>query len=127
MPYKTKAAQLEYQRKWMQRRRAEWFEKKACTACGSSHNLELDHKDPKYKIDHRVWSWSKKRMDAELAKCQVLCTNCHKLKTRWQALAKVKHGTLTMYSKFGCRCYYCKMAKRHLDPRRPSAINPRVR
>lgn len=29
------------------------------------------------KINHRVWSWAEARREAELAKCQILCHDCH--------------------------------------------------
>jgi hypothetical protein len=43
--------------------------------------LELDHKDHRQKVSHTIWSWSMERRDAELAKCQVLCHDCHLDKT----------------------------------------------
>jgi hypothetical protein len=43
--------------------------------------MELDHVDPSQKVDHRIWSWSKARMDVEVAKCQVLCYDCHLAKS----------------------------------------------
>jgi hypothetical protein len=43
--------------------------------------LELDHVDPALKVSHRVWSWARERREAELAKCQVLCHDCHVAKT----------------------------------------------
>lgn len=82
MPMATKEAQREYQREWRAARRAEWFEGKCCVICGSTSKLEIDHKDPKTKIHHQVWSWAKERRDMELAKCQVLCYKCHKNKTK---------------------------------------------
>lgn len=72
----------EYQRKWIARRRAEWFAANGpCARCGSWDDLRLDHVDPRQKVEHKVWSWSTTRRDAELAKCQVLCFPCHVVKT----------------------------------------------
>ena len=71
-----------YQREWIARRRAEWFKDKKCAKCGSTDRLEIDHIDPKTKVSHAVWSWAKERRDAELAKCQVLCYEHHKQKTK---------------------------------------------
>lgn len=68
-------------RRWMAKRRATWFEGKSCTSCGSQTDLELDHIDPSKKVDHKVWSWSDERRKRELAKCQVLCHDCHVIKT----------------------------------------------
>lgn len=77
MPYADKEAQKEYQRKWLAKRRAEYLKNKVCVWCGTGSNLELDHINRDTKINHRVWSWSAERREAELAKCQVLCKNCH--------------------------------------------------
>lgn len=65
----------------MRRRRADFFDGKACAHCGSYERLELDHVDPTKKVTHRVWSWSAKRRAVEIAKCQVLCHACHLAKT----------------------------------------------
>lgn len=71
----------EYQREWLANRRANFFADKACVRCGSAEQLELDHIDPEQKVSHRIWSWSQERRDAEIAKCQVLCAECHKAKS----------------------------------------------
>lgn len=104
MSYKDPVAQREYQRLWMQKRRSEFFSDKACEECGSTDRLELDHIDPKDKTTHKIWSWSAERRDAEIAKCQVLCAECHKEKTRAQR-PPARHG-YGMYKR-GCRCELC--------------------
>lgn len=81
MPYKNKDKQREYQRKWIAKRRADYFRDKVCARCGSEDDLQLDHIDPTTKVSHSIWSWSDKKRLAELAKCQVLCYICHKDKT----------------------------------------------
>ena len=78
MPYKDPEKQREYQRQWMADRRAEWFSGKSCVDCGSTEALELDHVDPSIKIDHKVWSWSLERREAELAKCEARCHRKYK-------------------------------------------------
>ena len=100
MPMATKEAQREYQRTWMAKRRSDWFsENGPCVVCGSWDNLELDHIDPQTKVSHRIWSWAKSRRNAELAKCQVLCTKCHDLKTlRNQENAFGEHHGMAKYS-----------------------------
>lgn len=70
-----------YQKEWAKKRRLEFFINKSCTICGSVKNLELDHIDYKTKTSHRIWSLTKSKRDAELAKCQVLCKMCHRNKT----------------------------------------------
>lgn len=74
-------AKREYDKRWMAQRRASFFDGKCCIKCGSIDQLELDHIDPKIKISHRIWSWSKVNQEKELIKCQVLCHVCHQIKS----------------------------------------------
>ena len=101
-----------YQREWMRKRREEWLGIHGpCVECGSWEKLEVDHKNRSEKVTNSVWSWSLKRRDVELAKCQVLCKSCHLKKTirentTWQ------HGVgLKGYNKYKCRCDLCKKVK----------------
>jgi len=84
MPYKNKAHQRQFQRERNVRLRREWLEAHGPCKCGSWIDLQVDHIDPAKKVSHRIWSWSKERREAELAKCQPLCLECHKAKTRSQ-------------------------------------------
>ena len=77
MPYRDPAAQREYQRQWKAARRGEWLSDKVCARCGTSERLEIHHRDSSEKVDHKVWSWAKQRRDTELAKCEVVCRDCH--------------------------------------------------
>jgi hypothetical protein len=82
MPYADLDQQRAYQREWVARRRAEWLAANGpCVDCGSWKNLQLDHVDSSAKVSHRVWSWSRMRREAELAKCAVRCGPCHSAKT----------------------------------------------
>lgn len=108
MPYKDKEKQLEYQRNWMRSRRASFFEGKVCVKCNAKKRLELDHIDPTTKVSHAVWSWKEERREKELLKCQVLCYDCHKEKTKKQL---GNHG-VSMYKK-GCRCEICRWGKKY--------------
>lgn len=81
MAYLRKEDLRSYNRRWMAARRQEFFNGKSCTSCGSKESLELDHIDRATKVHHAIWSWCKERRKAELAKCQVLCHNCHAKKT----------------------------------------------
>lgn len=99
-----------YNRRWMRARRLAFFGGKCCVMCGSSDNLELDHIDPETKITHRIWSWAEDKRLAEIAKCQILCKPCHRIKTASQREAP-RHGTSNMYSKHKCRCDLCKEYK----------------
>lgn len=55
-----------------------------CVSCGTTDNLEFDHIYPstKFKTMAKMSSYSEKRFNEELEKCQLLCTACHKVKTR---------------------------------------------
>lgn len=119
MPFKDLNQKREYQKRWIAERRKEWFaEHSVCEHCGSTEELEVDHIDSSQKIDHKVWSWSRKRRDAELAKCQVLCRTCHLAKSReyGEQPQAVTHGVCRMYEKYGCRCAPC--TKAHTDYQR---------
>jgi len=60
-----------------------------CAHCGEVEDLEFDHIDPRTKTAPvmRLWSYSA-RFEAELAKCQLLCWECHQLKTECQRHAR---------------------------------------
>jgi hypothetical protein len=77
MPFRDLAAKRAYQRDWVAARRREWLTGKSCAYCASTDDLHFHHFDPFDKVDHRVWSWSPAKRDAELAKCIVLCRGCH--------------------------------------------------
>lgn len=81
MPYKDPEKQRTYNREWLASRRAAWLADKCCAVCGAVADLEVDHIDSSEKVDHKVWSWSPARREAELAKCQVLCEKHHKKKS----------------------------------------------
>lgn len=66
-----------YQREWMRRRREAFFAGKTCKQCGCPDRLEIHHRDPQHKVSHRIWSYSDHKRKAELAKCDVLCYDCH--------------------------------------------------
>jgi hypothetical protein len=61
-----------------------------CARCPERHPAALDfhHRDGKGKelslSDAVSNGWSRKRLDAEIAKCEVLCSNCHR-KLHWNA------------------------------------------
>src|ERR1700733_8093811 len=90
MPYADPAARWNYQPEWMARRREKGLALLGgkCVRCGSTRDLEFDHIDPNSKAPQlrsihmgNFWSWSWKRIEQELAKCQLLCSGCHQLKT----------------------------------------------
>lgn len=61
---------------------------RGCSRCGWAEHpaaLDFDHVDPNDK-DQKLacmFSYSKEKVEAELAKCVVLCSNCHRIKT-WE-------------------------------------------
>lgn len=108
MAYKDKEAQRAYQARWLVERRAAWLaENGPCSNCGSTDDLCVDHVDHTQKVSHNVWSWSQARRDAELAKCQVLCLVCHKVKNGQER--NPPHGTHSRYANVNlrCRCSLC--------------------
>lgn len=105
----------EYKRNWIALRRKSYFKDKSCVKCGSKERLELDHINPETKIDHKIWSWKESRRIEELAKCQILCYNCHKEKTTLEKINRQTipenkwiHGTRNTYLNHKCRCELCK-------------------
>lgn len=111
-----KAYQREYQKKRCRARKRDAIKKLGgrCCKCGSVENLELDHKDPKEKYFSlsQLWGVSSQRWEAEIAKCQLLCRDCHQLKSileRGQTPARGTHGTLSAYRY--CKCDLCRAAK----------------
>lgn len=103
----------EYMRTYMlnryHARRAEAIEHLGgkCARCGTTDQLEVDHINPADKTHNiaKVWSYSKEKFWAEIAKCQVLCTECHKNKTR-EDRGECPHG-MHRYQRHGCRCDTC--------------------
>lgn len=104
---------------WIKNRRLAWVTANGpCAQCGSTTDLQVDHVDPSTKVDHRIWSWSEERRLAELAKCQVLCGDCHKAKTSAENSKRftqpIKHGTYMGYAgNHACRCDLCTEANRN--------------
>lgn len=89
MPLKNKKAYNSYMNEYMKNRwekRRLWaveFLGGKCVICGSTSDLEFDHMDPqsKYKTIARLSSASNKIFKEELAKCQLLCSDHHLVKT----------------------------------------------
>jgi hypothetical protein len=80
---------------WQSRRRddlREWLKQLKstlrCNRCGEDalECLQFHHRDPSVKdrdlSSGLVQGWPRRRMEAEIAKCEVLCANCH-LKHHW--------------------------------------------
>lgn len=59
--------------------------KSKCKKCGFKHPaaLQFHHRDPSIKDDtvsHGTAHWGLKRLKLEIAKCDILCANCHCIK-----------------------------------------------
>lgn len=81
----------EYSKKWIAKRRHDFFRDKKCAECSSEENLELHHTDPNEKESHNIWSWSEQRRNEELKKCIIMCKKCHRKITN-KYLSKIKKG-----------------------------------
>jgi hypothetical protein len=78
---------------------------KGCECCGfkATHpcQLDLDHLDPNtktYKGSHKSYDagWSWERVEREISLCQVLCKNCHALRTYEERHWENFHTTIRM-------------------------------
>lgn len=105
MPFKDlekkRAYQREYKRKWYQENKAkhigyvrnhntkvdDWFQQYKrtlfCELCGENHPACLDFhhtnpKEKKFSVSQKRNRPSLKQLQEEIAKCQVLCANCHR-------------------------------------------------
>jgi hypothetical protein len=107
-PFDRRAYMRRYQLSWVQHRKAIAvdFLGGRCVKCGAIEQLEFDHIDPKTKLSHRFWSWKPERIQAELAKCQLLCRPCHIEKSAGEKRRPITHGTRSGYRR-GCRCHAC--------------------
>ncbi len=90
MPYKYKEDLYRAQMRHRIKIRAELFtylSTKSCIDCGENNPivLEFDHTDSdlKFKSISKMLSghYSWKSVQEEIKKCQILCANCHRLKT----------------------------------------------
>src|SRR5208282_5957069 len=92
-----------------------------CTKCDGTEQLEFDHivagsYDPRSRGGKgTMWTFSEKRLQEELAKCQLLCHDCHWEKTLEdldRKPAKGTHGTLSAYRWCGPpKCEECRAVK----------------
>lgn len=85
-----------------------------CADCGTTANLEFDHKDRSTKAFNisKMYGYSMDTLKDELAKCQLLCKDCHLIKTKEVDGLKSVHGKNSMYVHHKCRCSLCTEAHR---------------
>ncbi len=70
----------------LRRRKKEWLDaqKVACKICGESRSACLDfhHRDASKKdadVSVAIAHWSIKRLQKEIDKCDIICSNCHRV------------------------------------------------
>lgn len=82
-----------------------------CVDCGSTNDLEFDHTVREDKLfDSKRWmNVSLAKFEAEIQKCVLRCSPCHKIRTSQQM--GVEHGGGTS-GKRNCKCAPCKQRKR---------------
>lgn len=90
-----------------------------CEKCGSKKYLEFDHINPKTKSFTITSFWNPSQTEKvlkELKKCQLLCFNCHKLKSAKESSKRqmntFRHGTIYGWMRRRCNCDACFLAKR---------------
>ena len=81
-----------------------------CALCDSDIDLEFDHileENKEYDIA-KIMTYPREFVLAELKKCQLLCTICHKKKTA--SKQEVEHGG-GLTGKKNCKCDLCRMKR----------------
>jgi hypothetical protein len=110
-------AMMDYKAEWRLRTR-EWAVTllgSACGNCGSTQDLQFDHTDAaskSFEISAGIRDgYSRERLAAELAKCQLLCLPHHMEKSYASGdLKTVPHGG-GRTGKHGCKCDPCRLRK----------------
>lgn len=70
-----------------------------CCICGYNENglaLDFDHIDPttkKFNVSSRMLNLSQKLIDEEIAKCRVMCANCHRIHSYGESQFNMAHIT----------------------------------
>lgn len=114
MPQRSKDAYNAYMKDYMLKRyhlrmeQAREYLGGKCVRCGGKSDLHLHHQDPAQKVGTvagRIWSLAQEKFWLEVAKCVLLCDECHRNEHR----VENDHGTLRRYHQ-GCKCGLCKKA-----------------
>lgn len=84
--------ELHRQKQQFKQRLVDIKQTSGCVDCGERNPvvLDFDHlKDKKYNVSrmiHEGFSW--KAIAREIAKCEVVCANCHRIRTHLRLTAK---------------------------------------
>lgn len=88
MPYRDKVQQREYQKHWTRERARELDALKdvPCFDCGVRYPpyvMDFDHRNPEEKFSglNLMKTYSRTKVLEEIAKCDVVCANCHRERT----------------------------------------------
>ena len=88
MPYKDYDKQLAANREHYERNREviRFAKNQPCDDCGEDYPavcMDFDHRDPEKKVAGvgAMVNWGVKKLVAEILKCDVVCANCHRLRT----------------------------------------------
>ena len=108
---KQTAAHAVNEKRWRDKRKAEFWADKVCSECGTSEDLCFHHpngvredsatRKPSGRTG--LWYLSKADFERELQDVVIVCVPCHK------AIHAPKHGTRSKYVA-GCRCEPCSHA-----------------
>lgn len=91
-----------------------------CVRCPSRDRLEMDHIDPstKYKRISQLANYKEETFWEEVKKCQLLCKDCHRKKSREDA-KHPEHGTKTSYRRCGPpACKICRATRQKIEIKR---------
>ena len=79
--------------------------KRPCADCGEvllPHQMDFDHRNPEDKLfrltEGRAMLMSRDRLLSEVSKCDVVCANCHRLRTRATHVERMTRQTLQVGS-----------------------------
>lgn len=70
---------------------------KDCNVLYPAFVMDFDHRDPSTKFDiipRVVASYGFKKLHAEIAKCDIVCANCHRIRT-WRQIESKKRAKST--------------------------------
>jgi hypothetical protein len=67
-----------------------------CSAVLAPHQMDFDHRDPRLKAfrltEGRAMLMARTKLMDEVAKCDVVCANCHRVRTQEAHAAKLRGG-----------------------------------